>query len=410
MEEEECNEKEEKGKDEKEERRMNETEQESEERKELRSINTSDRQSESMERSHEIAKYRKEASVNANAFETTGTNLAKLRNEIDNLKNKYSSKLTNRCHQLKLHCTREVDYEEVIRNFNESKIVQPVLDKIKLIEDQWRTLNLWEILQSVNPRPLMKFDRDELFEPDFTLLENKDDTIFSRSIVLCGIFENLMRTLGWKVGDTLDIEEDICDVVGQLLMKVEKQDRSSLLDCMQNAMMDIQAHGCEQDGDKLRKLLITKKKYNGLNLACILLEQMILGNKDNNVSWMKIVCAQFIDLVVQLIIEPKFRGDVNWTLIYLLKLDSQWNVLDVYNLIRNGLLMFHDNQQEFHRYLMIIRNFALYPSLSIIIPTKKKKFVELKDILYSHDEKKWKYIKWLGGKKQRNLLIRFSEN
>ena len=30
-----------------------------------------------------------------------------------------------------------------------------------------------------------------------------------------------MRTLGWKVGDTLDIEEDICDVVGQLLMGVE---------------------------------------------------------------------------------------------------------------------------------------------------------------------------------------------
>ena len=127
-----------------------------------------------------------------------------------------------------------------------------------------------------------------------------------------------MRSLSWNVGDTLDIEEDICDVVGQLLMKVEKQDRSSLLDCMQSAMMNIQVEDSKQDNDKLRTLLIRKKKYNGLNLACILLEQMILDNKDNNVSWMRIVCAQFIDLVVQLIIEPDYREDVHWTLTYLL--------------------------------------------------------------------------------------------
>ena len=62
--------------------------------------------------------------------------------------------------------------------------------------------------------------------------------------------------------------------------------------------------GSEPECDKLRSLLITKKKYNGLNLACILLEQMILDNKDNNASWMRTVCAQFIDLVVQLLIEP----------------------------------------------------------------------------------------------------------
>ena len=62
------------------------------------------------------------------------------------------------------------DYEEVIRNFHENKIVQPVLDKIKLIEGQWRTLDLWEILQSVNPSPLMKFGEDELFKQDSTSL------------------------------------------------------------------------------------------------------------------------------------------------------------------------------------------------------------------------------------------------
>ena len=47
----------------------------------------------------------------------------------------------------------------------------------------------------------MKFDRDELFKHDLTSLENKDDMIFKRSIVLCGIFENRMRTFGWRVGE-----------------------------------------------------------------------------------------------------------------------------------------------------------------------------------------------------------------
>ena len=283
--------------------------------------------------------------------------------------------------------------------------MQPVLNNIKLIEDQRRTLDLWEILHSLNSRPLMKFGRDELFKTACsTSVENKENMIFRKSIVLCSIFESHMRTLGLKVGDTLDIEEDICDVAGQLLMEVEKQDRSSSLDCMQSAMMNIQVKDSKQDIDKLRTLLITKKKYNGLNLACILLEQMILDNKDSNVSWMRIVCAQFIDFVVQLIIEPDYREDVHWTLNYLLKSKSEWKVADIYNLMKNGLLMFHGkqkkflrffvfcgNQKKFHRYLVIIRNFALYPSLNII-PTTKPKSVKLKDILYSRDKNIWRYL------------------
>ena len=115
------------------------------------------------------------------------------------------------------------DFGKIVRNSHENEIVQPVLDRIKLNEDLWRTLDLWEILQSVNPRRIMKFGRDELLERDPTLLDNQEDMIFRRSIVFCGIFENLMRTLGLKVGDIHDIEEEICDVVGQLLMKVENK-------------------------------------------------------------------------------------------------------------------------------------------------------------------------------------------
>ena len=331
-------------------------------------------------------------------------NLAKLRNEILDVAEQHHNKLTTKCFQLKLHHTMDDDFEKCIRNSHESEIVQPVLQRIKLIDDQWRTLDLWKILQFVNPRPIMEFGRNK-FKQDLTLLDNKDDDMtFRWSFALCGIFESLVRTLGCQVGDTLDIEEDIYDVVGQLLMKVEKQDRLSLLDCMQSAIMNIQVKDSKRDGDRLKTLLIKKNKYNGLNLACILLEQMILDNKDNNASWMRIVCGQFINLVVQLIIEPDYREDVHWTLTYLLKFESEWKVVDVYNLVKNGLLMFHGrqkkflgysvftgNQKKFRRYLMIIRNFAFYPA-SNISPTKQKKPVELEDILCRHDKNKWRCL------------------
>ena len=46
-------------------------------------------------------------------------------------------------------------------------------------------------------------------------------------------------------------------------MRVEKQDRSSLLDCMQSAMMIIQIEDGKHDDSLLRLLLLRKKKYNG---------------------------------------------------------------------------------------------------------------------------------------------------
>ena len=372
---------------EKKEEEMNKTKQQR-----TKSINTNERPRKTMERFHENSN---ESSADAdprNALETTETNSLKIQREILNAEELYHNELTTKCYQLKLHRTMDGDFGKVIRNFHESEIVQPVVDRIKLIEDQWRTLDLWEILQSVNPRRIMEFGRDELFRKDSTSLGNNEDMIFRRSIVLCSMFEDLMRTLGLKVGDTHDIEHDICDVVGQLLMKVEKQDMSGLLNCMQSAIVNMKVEDSKPNGDKLRTLLITKKKYNGLNLACILLEQMILDNKDNNVSWMRIVCAQFIDLVVQLIIEHGYREDVHETLTNLLKMESEWSVADVYNLTKNGLLIFHGNQEKCHRYLTIIRNFALRPSLNIC-PTKRKKAVELKDVLYCRNENKWRCLK-----------------
>ena len=283
------------------------------------------------------------------------------------MKEQYHNELNTKCYQLKIHGKTEEDSAEFVQT--------AILDRIKLIEGQWKTLDLSEIVQFVNPYPLMKFGMDELFKQDSTLQDDKKDKAFRWSIILCSMFENLMETLGWKVGDTLDIEEDICDVVGHLTMKVGNLDRSSLLDCVQRAIVNIQVEDRKQDNDKLRTLLIKKKKYNGLNLACILLEQMILDEKDNNTSWMRIVSSQFIDLVVQLIIETDYREEVRWNLSYLLKLESEWKVVDIYNLVKNGLLLFHakpkkflgytmshGNQKKFNQYLMIIREF---PSSSI---------------------------------------------
>ena len=231
----------------------------------------------------------------------------------------------------------------------------------------------------------MEFDREELLGKDETLVGNTADMALRRSIVLCCIFEDLMRRFGWKRGDTLPIEEDICDVVGKLMVKVEEPDRFNILDCMQSAMMNIHTQQIDHDGDKLRSLLIRKKKYNGLNLACILFEQLIIENKNSNASWMRIVCTEFIELVVQLIIEPAYRADIYWNLNYLLKLKRHWTISDIYNLTKNGLLMFQYRQDYFHRHLIMIRNFVLVPSSKVLLG-ENESFVRLKFILYCRDE------------------------
>ena len=159
-----------------------------------------------------------------------GSKMAEFQNEIQELKQQYRQQLITKCHQLKIHRTKDDDVEEVIQDFDNCE-TQPVLDKLKLTEDPWRTMDLWEIVQQVNPSPNMKFDPEVLLR-DETLTELESDTILKRSIVLCCIFEDLTRKLGWKVGDTLDIEEDICDVVGKLISEMEESDRSSFLDCI----------------------------------------------------------------------------------------------------------------------------------------------------------------------------------
>ena len=293
-----------------------------------------------------------DVSLEISATDLHEANMARFENQIRNLKEQCCKELTTKCHQLKIHQTKEDDFDEVVREFYESR-TQAVLSKIKMIEDQWKTLDVWEVVQSVNPRPMLEFSTKELFQQDVELSKDPPDNMtFRKAFVFCCIFEDLMRNLGWKVGDAFGIEHDICNVVGNLMMQVTEKDRSSLLDCMQSAMLNIQADQSQQDSDKLRSLLITKKKYNGLNLACILLEQMIIDNKDNNVSWMRIVCTQFIDLVCQLIIEQDYREDVHATLNYLMKLESTWSVADIYNLMRNGILMYQYRQEYFHRYLM----------------------------------------------------------
>ena len=116
---------------------------------------------------------------------------------------------------------RTMTWEKSFRDLD-NRETQPVLDKIKLIEDQWRTMDLWRIVKLVNPSPVMEFDQEDL--PQRNETEHKADEVLRRSIILCCMFEDLSKKFGWKVGDTLDIEEDICDVVGKLILKVDEHD------------------------------------------------------------------------------------------------------------------------------------------------------------------------------------------
>ena len=320
-------------------------------------------------------------------------NMVKFVTEVRNLKQKCQEKFKTKCYLVKNYRSTENDLKKVSHKLHVSQ-KQPVLDNVKLVirlvEDQSKSLNLWEILHLVNPHPIIEYPRENLPEQE-PLVENHSDILFSRGLDLCYIFEELMTNFGWKVGDTLDIENDLCDVTGKLMLQLAEQDRSNLLDCMQRAIINILAQGTKQDDDKLRSLLITKKKYNGSNLACILLEQMILDNKDNNVSWMRIVCTQFIDLVCQLIIEPDYQEDAHWTLNYFVKFDSFWPIADIYNLMKNGLLMFHCRQTIFNRYLKIIRNFAIHPSVNVCLSNHDSNKC-LECLLSCRDEETWRCL------------------
>ena len=287
--------------------------------------------------------------------------MAKFQNAIHKLKQQCCNKLTTKSYQLKIHRTKDDDPEEVVRQFYKTE-TQSVLDRLKPIEDQWKSLDLWELVQYVNPRPVLEFVQKPLHHKDKQLTQRTTDrpnAAFRRSIVICCIFEDLMRNLGWTVGDSLDIEIDICNIVGNMMMQLAEQDRSSLLDCMQSAIINISAQRSKRDSEELRSLLIKKKKYNSLNMACILLEQMILDNKDNNVSWMRTVCTQFIELVVQLIIEPEYQENIRWTLNSLMKLEPYWSVADIYNLMRDGIFMFQYRHDFFNRYLTRIQDMAV---------------------------------------------------
>ena len=310
--------------------------------------------------------------------------MEKFEDAIHNLKQKCCNKLTtiSNCYQLKIHKTKDDDFEEIAKKYPKSG-TQSVLDKLTLIKDQWRTLDFWELVQSVNPRPILEFVQKPLDPRDkIPSVKQTDKTAFERSIVLCCIFEDMARDLGWKVGDTLDIENDVFDTVGKLMMQMPEKERTGALDCMQSAMLNIQAHRNIRDDDKIRSLLITKKKYNGLNLACILLEQMIIDNKDSNVSWMRTICNQFNELFVQLVIFPEYQENIRRILNYLMKLESIWSVADIYNLIRKELLIFHNRLAYFTRDL--IEN----QDLSIHVCLINKSFVCLKQMLTCPDMKK----------------------
>ena len=336
--------------------------------------------------------------------------LSKLQNEIRNLKEQCYERITTKCYQLKIHRTSDGNFSVSVDNFHERGIL-PVLHKIKLIQDQWKTLDLLEVVQNVNPHPMWNFGGHELLRQNSAVPENIKFTTFGWLVLFCCIFENIMQTLGRKAaGDTLDIAEDVCDVVGNLIMEVPEQDRPSVLDCMRSAIINIQASASEPNKIKLRSLLITDKKYSGLNLACILLEQIIIDSKDKDFSWLQTVCSQFIDLVVQVIIEPEYQQVVRCNLTHLLKSGSKWKVADVYNIMKDGILMFQYRQEYFPMYLNKILHFAVTPNLHTLT-AKNGSSAQIRSIIYCRDENSLRCLNYeaYGGENDKSLEQVLSE-
>ena len=95
---------------------------------------------------------------------------ATLMNGIRNLKQHYREKLALKCHKYEVFRNTDDDFINITRNFYKSEI-QLVLDRIKTIKDRWRALDLQKIVQLVNPRIMMRFDREPCLEQDERLLE-----------------------------------------------------------------------------------------------------------------------------------------------------------------------------------------------------------------------------------------------
>ena len=102
---------------------------------------------------------------------------------------------------------------------------------------------------------------------------------------------------------------------------------------------------------------------------------------------MRVVCYEFIDLAIGLFIDNNYEEHILCISRHLLKLESKWTVADIFNLIKNGILLFHTQQNIFHRYLTTICNFALSPGLIL-----RSRNITLREILESRDEEKWKLI------------------
>ena len=300
--------------------------------------------------------------------------------------NKHCGKQTSKCLILKKHQAVNDSVSEVLRIVDRIKI-QPVLKKFKFIEKQWDSLQLLKVVKLLNPN-IIKFDSKKSLE-DMSTSGTDVNMTFRRSIILCYRFHELMKIRACGAIDKCPFENDIiCDIVGHLMAEVEEQDRTSVLDAVQQAM-NILMKDNGRENDKLTTRLITNQECYELSTGCLLLEQMILDRKYNNSSWMPIVCTKLIDLCVQDAIETELRGDIIWILKYLLTRKSEWKTIDVYNLIKNCL--FRGHPKDFYQYMIRIQNSALSPSTILNSPEDNDK-VCLRTILECPDEVKWKLI------------------
>ena len=78
-------------------------------------------------------------------------NFLEFQTEIHNLMQQQHRKQASVCHQLKIFRRTDDDIAEVVRNFDKRE-TQPLIDKIKQVENQWRTLETWNMVELVNQR------------------------------------------------------------------------------------------------------------------------------------------------------------------------------------------------------------------------------------------------------------------
>ena len=195
---------------------------------------------------------------------------------------KFESRAT-KCYSQKIYRPR-TDVE-AFNEFNklEKLNLVSVLNDVKQIDSQWSTSKMsWEIVPQLNPRSMLDLETLTKINEGAENSDSVSQDLFIRSFGVCYnycyMFRDLLKMVNREVEDYLDFENKFCELVVQLMTRVEVQYRSDVISSLNRSLLNMQADDISYNDEKRKAMLIRTKPGNGLEFTCMILEQVIVDN------------------------------------------------------------------------------------------------------------------------------------